>query len=794
MQSDLTDQVSRLACDRCYRRKARCDKLLPSCSSCLNAGALCCYNARSNAGRREDVEFLERRLRQLEAKNAALSKKLHETQSAGQRSDHRTWEARADSTPEVGEIQPEDMDVSNNEGEGDKSDNENEVTKQVVSLSQHAGRQKHYLGSASGAILANLLGLHVPGQYGQMQMHVQIQMDGDNDEETLFRRFATQQQSHGPGKTESCRNFLPPEQLARSLLAAYLCHDHICYPYLHPRRLMETITMMYAEDNDNYYDTHVVEAYTMDIIFAIGTTQVHKYSWQVMPDAETHHERAISKLGLVLERGGLVALQSLMLLCQYRMLSVSYSTSASLWHLLGMAARLGLELGLHREAVYTISPSHGLSPAAENELKQNLEIKRRCFWSLFGMDRVVSNTLGRPMAINLHEIDTAYPSVDESTDMFQSPSVGIFKSVSCPKWSETTAIFAHITWHRVIMGKILSHLHNTPKSRMPDAPALLAIRRDIAEELDRWRAGVALLPLATPNSGGSSTNNKKQQDKSTFKSPNWYNLLYHNSILMLYRPTHGSSELAPTSQVLEQIYQASRQSIRSYEALYKTRTLNYTWITLHAVFIVGLSFVYALRTHFQSKRRQWKSWASGASAAAVPMSLEAQLSSDPTIAQIVADTRSCSTVLIALSERWNTARGCPDVFGRLSDAVLADASDFLVKSAQQAVAQTQTQAVGAQSYVDVDRERDREPIHMTKPPSTDQSRPGKTLVPFDLDPSSLNADGDGDGDGQAVSFRPELNSEYGYEDCFEELEELFGHHYGDDALTRPPYDWAFDTY
>ncbi|KAM0426390.1 hypothetical protein ACHAPT_008436 [Fusarium lateritium] len=314
--------------------------------------------------RREELESLERRLRQMEAKNQTLTKRLHEARRA------RAPEDAA--APDAANDNQDDQDMT--QGGSDDDDNHrsdiaknNEVANQVVSLSLNAGGQRQYLGSASGAILANLLGLQ--GQAG----HVGV----GSDAEPLFRRFTTTTTARGQINNSVLEPVqdVPHEQLARSLLAAYLSHDHLCYPYLHPGKLINTVTSIYSEEH--YYETHHAEAFTMDMIFAIATAQVHKFSWQVLPDAETHYEHAMSKLGRVLETGGLVSLQSIMLLCQYRMLSVSYSTPASLWHLLGMAARLGLELGLHREAVYTIP--EGLSASAREELREGLDIKRRCF-------------------------------------------------------------------------------------------------------------------------------------------------------------------------------------------------------------------------------------------------------------------------------------------------------------------------------------------------------------------------------------------------------------------------------
>lgn len=719
------DQLSRLACDRCYRRKARCDKVLPACSTCLRAGTACCYNARSGLVRREDLETLERRLRQVENKNRTLKRQLREAQAGG------SGEAVAGEGL-AGTAEMMELHEDNDEGDKSGTENDNEVANQVYSLSLNAGRPKQYLGSASGAILANLLG--IGGRH--------TRVGADNDEEDFFRRFAS---ANGQRYTspEPVRSVLPPESLARNLVAAYLSHDHLCYPVLHPKKLISALTAMYMDEK--YYESHPVEAFAMDIIFAIATVQVHRFSWQAMPDAETHHERAISKLGVVLESGGLVALQSIMLLCQYRMLSVSYSTSASLWHLVGMATRLALEMGLHREAVYQVPA--GLSASEEDRLRQEVEVKRRCFWVVFNMDRIISNTLGRPVAINLLEIDTEYPTVEENPEPSWGTSPTVEDILQYPQWPANTVIFVHITWHRVITGKILSNLHNTPKSRMPDPQTSITIRRQLAEELDQWRAGVAALPLLEASAARS-------RDKSNFRTTEWYNLLYHNCMLMLYRPIHSLQDVPQTSEVLAQIYHSSRQSISSYADLHKARKINYTWITLHAVFLVGLSYVYALRTHFQNKRRQLQSLADG-----LPSTFQAQLSPDPTISQIVSDTRACSTVLVAISERWNTGRGCHEVFARHSDAVLAEASEFYVNGGQ-------------------------------------VKTPNLSIEPGALNGGALSAEdttGPEQGQQQQQAPWPSVTDfDRNYQDCFEQLQELFEDQYNDNALLHPPFDWNFD--
>lgn len=47
--------------------------------------------------------------------------------------------------------------------------------------------------------------------------------------------------------------------------------------------------------------------------------------------------------------------------------------------------------------------------------------------------------------------------------------------------------------------------------------------------------------------------------------------------------------------------------------------------------------------------------------------------------EIVNDSRACSNILVAVSERCNAPRNCHEVFDRLSDAVLADAVELYTR-------------------------------------------------------------------------------------------------------------------
>ncbi|KAJ5114489.1 fungal-specific transcription factor domain-containing protein [Penicillium alfredii] len=332
-----------------------------------------------------------------------------------------------------------------------------------------------------------------------------------------------------------------------------------------------------------------------------------------------------------------------------------------MWHIVGIAARMCLELGLHREQVYR--PAKGSNANDPSQIVAN-EIRRRCFWCVVAMDRIVSISLGRPLAIHLQDADVALPDLNLDGTV-NSDSEDQSTSSFC-----RTAIFVHIVRYRILCGDILSALHNgSTRTQTNEVPAL-ASRDKLANELAQWRQDTSTLSL--PDVDLSST---LPGDRSSFRTREWYEMLYYNALLMLYRPSPGlSSASSRDAVVLQTIFVAAKQAIALYAHLHRSRRINYTWITLHSVFMAGLSYVYAVGRHFRSHKRN------------IPgtSTRTALLENNPTIIEIVNDSRACSNVLVAISERWNVTKNCHDVFNRLSDAMLSDAVEYHTRASSEA--------------------------------------------------------------------------------------------------------------
>jgi hypothetical protein len=246
---------------------------------------------------------------------------------------------------------------------------------EVTFLASTAAGERHYLGSTSGILFANL---------------VKASVDVSNPNPPPITNRDAQQQLNTSisGNFNVSKETLPSLELARKLISAYLSHDHLCYPFLPPPALLSIVDSIYSDST--FYDNNAYESFVFDLVLAIATANVYKFDWQMLPSAETHHIRAMSRITEVFQAGGLKSLQAILLLCQYRTGSSMQDTSASMWHLVGIAARISFELGLHRESTY--APKQHREESLEYlEVLRDQETRRRCFWCVFAMDRYASS-------------------------------------------------------------------------------------------------------------------------------------------------------------------------------------------------------------------------------------------------------------------------------------------------------------------------------------------------------------------------------------------------------------------
>lgn len=212
---------------------------------------------------------------------------------------------------------------------------------------------------------------------------------------------------------------------------------------------------------------------------------------------------------------------------------------------------------------------------------------------------MVSITLGRPLAIHVEDIDVSLPSVPLEDSVISPPGRARSETLGIAP-GYRMAVFRHIVKYRNLCGKILLSLHRGSRDTMPLRNDRTSTRNILGAELDAWRADTASLDLPEMD-----LSTPLAEARSSFRSKAWYELLCQNGVLLLFRPcpTHAGSESEPDTENVRSIHAAAKQSITLYAYLFRSRKINFSWITLHAVFLAGLSYIYAVSQHLREQRK-----------------------------------------------------------------------------------------------------------------------------------------------------------------------------------------------
>lgn len=141
---------------------------------------------------------------------------------------------------------------------------------------------------------------------------------------------------------------------------------------------------------------------------------------------------------------------------QATVLSILYTLGVgfptTVWAALGHAIRRALDVGAHRK----------VAPQWNASILQD-ELRKRAFWSLFILDREMSANLGRPVALQLDDIDVGRPLVidDDSLEELDAKNFPFPRDdvQISPSGSLALTSFNHRIDLSIITGKALSSIY-----------------------------------------------------------------------------------------------------------------------------------------------------------------------------------------------------------------------------------------------------------------------------------------------------------------------------------------------
>jgi hypothetical protein len=664
------------ACNRCRVRKNRCDQNLPACSACAKANVKCVgYDPITKREiPRSYVYYLESRLEYFESLLVANGIQFNppeafDPDSKGgndaihtPRSEHPSeghGEAQVERVPQ----RHHDEAWSKKEEDANKLD---KLVSNIGMVSVRGASDPRYLGSTSGISFARVVFAAVKSS-----------MSTSNSERSGMRPskpLASISNSDGSSMRDSYFGLqtkptikpatFPDRELGSKLAHLYFEHANPQIPILHRGEFMDMFDRAYSKPLPQRTSR---ELYMLNIVFAIGAgiiwgssdppttpAQPSEYgpkrtklaSQQCQP--EEYHASAIVHLEAFLGSstavdkldgfgGGLEELQAVLLLAGFALLR---PVAPGLWYIVGVAVRLGVDLGLHYEDGSGIEALNGtdtipssnrdvaMDPSIEGKQTPPLDAKergrrewvrdlrRRLWWCVYTFDRLVSTCVGRPFGITDQVVTTEFPSLLDDDYITRAG----FLQPPAPDLPS----YKHVAYHyfrlRLLQSEILQVLQyqqaqiarqsganmtnefmhtKLPSPFLVNFDSFRSWRKDIDRRLWEWKE-------SAPD----------QKETGVAFSVHFLELNYWQAVIMLYRqslstPAPLAGESSPTEDVASpssprveekededdvflKCAEAGQKTLKLYRQLHRLRLVNYTYLATHHLFMAGISFLYAV--------------------------------------------------------------------------------------------------------------------------------------------------------------------------------------------------------
>ncbi|KAF3918876.1 hypothetical protein ABW20_dc0103410 [Dactylellina cionopaga] len=349
--------------------------------------------------------------------------------------------ATTDTTdPDVGEkTLPEETPLNCDGYEWDEKQVFNEIASVVdgmAALSVDVDKGSSYLGASSGAAVFRIA-RQLSKRQGSSTMSAPESWTG-LDVDSCNSSPSIQGQGFGIPKMmptgETNGTGTPPSHVADDLIKAYFTYFHKSYPVLHEPTFLAQYKGVLPRPVDGSWPL------ILNMIFAIGswTSSTTPNDVDIYYYEQARHHLTAD----IFESGRLGMVQALTLMANY----LQKRNKPNSGHIImGIAIRMALSLGLHREF-----PDWNVAPLQK-------EIRRRVWWSLFVLDAGACVTLGRPVTFGdgtLGALNVRLPLNVQDEDF---PASAAMVPTPCNEPTPYSCLIAQATFAKVAV-KIHSRL------------------------------------------------------------------------------------------------------------------------------------------------------------------------------------------------------------------------------------------------------------------------------------------------------------------------------------------------
>lgn len=351
-----------VACNRCKKRKQRCDGNYITgspCSKCMVSGEICEFDDKT---RPSYVKSLEDKVRFLEKKVGDLELQRLEEKGKGSPGDHGSVKS-----------------VTSTE-----SGNKN-LVECTAFIPLKDDSNPIYVGSSSFSI-ANL---------------IQYYLIHDDTTDNSSTNDIYEDISGDPNNFVQI--LLEDQKLMDYFLESYITIMHKRYPFL-DRLYIESLHERRSELFFQRDEKSAMDRFLILMIYAVGSyLRPNNSKLSHVPFARMLFYKAAlnSDLQVIFKTETTANIYALLLLVVYKLRTPNGQV---IWYLIGMALRLCIDFGLHRRNIQVF---------AKDPYKYQLN--SRLFWSTYSLDRIIANSFGRPYSISDRDIDVDLPlDIEES--------------------------------------------------------------------------------------------------------------------------------------------------------------------------------------------------------------------------------------------------------------------------------------------------------------------------------------------------------------------------------------------
>ncbi|SCO91314.1 uncharacterized protein FRV6_15442 [Fusarium oxysporum] len=388
------------ACDRCKKRKVRCNGQQP-CNVCAEARASCSFNATHTRGRRPNVRVSRPGLPPQIAPNLATR--------------------RASLNDPSSQTALEDLDQP---VPGGDSLITTEPASRMSPEPTQTDLQGYYVGSSSGISFLSRIQKRF-GETVSFPHGLSVFNFGDAP------LPGGEAYHNSAGNAQPCLDpaffFLLERQSTTRLVQRYFDFAVPVDRFLHRPTIERRLDEFYETKGAMYdKDTAPAERSVLFMVFAIAQEHmVTKLSQSGVDTSVRYFRAADHQLSMELGAVRLASVQARLCQCLWLL---SQSRINHCWSLFGTVARLALALGLHRSR----------NARSDSMSRVEIECRRRTFWSAYSLDNYLSAALGRPRTFHDRDIDQKLPScvddddIDNADESISSPSRPLLTFSSAP--------------------------------------------------------------------------------------------------------------------------------------------------------------------------------------------------------------------------------------------------------------------------------------------------------------------------------------------------------------------------